>query len=296
MQAKGEVRPLRFGGADAPLLCSAATPWSGVQFEVHRIASSAEAGESGPVDGEYGMIIVTRGGYETLVRGRSGDRRLRSSAGAIRVLSGDERPHVLRIAGRAELLAIRLTPEWLRYLPVDVTKLGRHAPLSGGRTVCALASAMREEVASGCGSGRLYAESLSMSLLSYAVGRVPVPEHTTGGGLSESEQELLRRHIHEHLDRNIGLSCLAAVVGLGPRQFSARFRAAFGTTPHRFVTELRVREGARLLASGRHEIAEIALRVGFCSQSHFTTAFRRAYGQTPRRYANGRRTIVALTS
>jgi AraC-like DNA-binding protein len=46
-----------------------------------------------------------------------------------------------------------------------------------------------------------------------------------------------------------------------------------------------------LLATSRHEIAEIALRVGFSSQSHFTTVFRRAFGETPKRYTNARHVV-----
>lgn len=46
----------------------------------------------------------------------------------------------------------------------------------------------------------------------------------------------------------------------------------------------RLAEGARLLTRQRMEIAEVAVQVGFCSQSHFTAAFRQAYGVTPRRY------------
>jgi AraC-like DNA-binding protein len=296
MQSRGEVRPLGFGAREEPHLCSANTAWAGVQFEMHQLRDIGDVGESGPVDGEIGLMIVTAGSYETRVRGPCGDLRIRSSAGALRVLSGDLRPQVLEIKGNAEVMAIRLTPEWLRYLSVDLKALARHAPASGGHMVCTLASAIRDEVAGGCATGRLYAESLSLSLLSYACSRLPVPQHEVPGALSAHEQELLHGYILERLDGNLGLACLAAVVGVSPRQLSARFRRTFGTTPHRYVTELRVREGARLLAAGRLDIAEIALRVGFCSQSHFTTAFRRAYGVTPRRYASGKKTVVqALT-
>ena len=256
MQSGDEVRPLRFSSEAGPLLCSAETPWTGVQFEVHRVGPASDVGESGPISGEYGLMIVTDGEYDTTVRSRNGDRSFHARAGAIRILSGDERPHVLSMRGRAEVIAIHLTPQWRRYLPIDVTKMGGHGPISGGGTICSLVSAVREEVAGGCGTGRLYAESLSLSLLSYACGRLPTPERAAPSGLSADEQERLRRYIHERLDSNIGLVCLAAVIGLGPRQFSERFREAFGTTPHRYVTELRVREGARLLATGRLDIAE----------------------------------------
>ena len=293
MQSSGEVRPLRFrGAAGGPLLCSGDTAWSGVQFEHHCLGDADDVGETGPIDGELGLMIVVRGAYETIVRGKHGDLRLKAARGAIRILSGDRRPHVLRIRGRAELLAVRLTPEWSQYLPVDPADFVSHAPASGGRTICGLAEALRVEVAGGCSAGPLYAESLSMALLSYACSRIPRAQPAAGQALSPLEQERLRRYIDEHLDRRIGLGKLAAVVNLPPRQFSARFRQAFGVTPHRYLTDLRVREGARLLASGRLDIAEIALRIGFCSQSHFTAVFRRSYGITPKRYAVERRKRV----
>lgn len=89
---------------------------------------------------------------------------------------------------------------------------------------------------------------------------------------------------------DLSLVALAALCGLRPRQFGALFTRAFGATPHRYVLQRRLALGARLLGSGQLEIADVAIRAGFCSQSHFTTAFRRSYGVTPARYAATRRT------
>jgi AraC-like DNA-binding protein len=55
------------------------------------------------------------------------------------------------------------------------------------------------------------------------------------------------------------------------------------------VLNQRLEEGARRLATGTHDIAAIALSLGFCSQSHFAAAFRVRFGQTPRQYAVERR-------
>ena len=41
---------------------------------------------------------------------------------------------------------------------------------------------------------------------------------------------------------------------------------------------------------GRYDLADVAVRLGFCSQSHFTAAFRQVYGVTPHRYATGKGT------
>jgi AraC family transcriptional regulator len=290
MQARGVARPLSFGGRvdREPLQCSARSAWLGVPFEVHRMGSSTDVGESGPLDGEVGLMIVTRGSYEVAVRGPRGDIRSRSRRGTVHVLSGAERPHVLEIRGDAEVVAFHLYPEWLEYLPFSPSELRRFGPLSGGRTALSLVAAARAEVATGCGAGRLFAESLSLSLLSYTAHLLPRSAHAAET-LSPAEREMVRCYVHDNLDRNLSVAMLAQLVDSPPRQFSARFREAFGTTPHSYVTKARLRQGARLLESGKHEIAEVALRVGFCSQSHFTSAFRRAYGETPRRYLRARR-------
>jgi AraC-like DNA-binding protein len=52
---------------------------------------------------------------------------------------------------------------------------------------------------------------------------------------------------------------------------------------HVYVVERRIDEACRRLRSHRHEsIADVALSLGFSSQSHFTEAFRRRTGSTPR--------------
>jgi AraC family transcriptional regulator len=46
-----------------------------------------------------------------------------------------------------------------------------------------------------------------------------------------------------------------------------------GVIPNVYMIEQRVERGEKLLAETNVPIAEIALRVGFASQSHFTTTF-----------------------
>jgi AraC family transcriptional regulator len=113
------------------------------------------------------------------------------------------------------------------------------------------------------------------------------------GGLSEQQQRRLKRHVTEHLNEDLSIVELANLVGLSARQFSIFFRRAFGASPHQYVIAQRVAEAARLLNEGAGSVTEIAFRVGFCSQTHLSTAFRRAYGTTPLRYALARRTTVS---
>jgi AraC family transcriptional regulator len=120
-------------------------------------------------------------------------------------------------------------------------------------------------------------------------GRLRQNERHDRAALSPRACRRLREHIDARLQDDLSLVALAALCGLRPRQFGALFTRAFGATPHRYVLERRLALGARLLGSGQHEIADVAIHTGFCSQSHFTTAFRRSYGVTPARYAAARR-------
>ena len=148
----------------------------------------------------------------------------------------------------------------------------------------------------GASAGRLYGESLSLSLLSYMLNHIPAPLAGVRGALSEVQCRRLARHIRERLGEDLGLAELASLTGLGSRQFSRLFRDAFGATPHQYLLHQRLDEGARQLAVSSADIAEIALSLGFSSQSHFTTAFRKRFNQTPRQYAmdNRRRRRVVF--
>jgi len=56
------------------------------------------------------------------------------------------------------------------------------------------------------------------------------------------------------------------------------------------VLRQRVDRARQLLADSNLPISEVALRTGFCSQSHLSDVFRRTVGETP---ASFRRASVA---
>jgi AraC family transcriptional regulator len=158
-------------------------------------------------------------------------------------------------------------------------------------TVLALTCLMRDEVARGAVTGRLYAESLTIALLSRVVEQLPQPVLDVRGSLTEPQQRRLRQYILDNLGEDLSLVDLARLTGRSPRQFSTLFKQAFGTTPHRYLLLARLAEGARQLAQRDASVADIAHRLGFSSQSHFASAFRAVYGETPRSYATGKRSF-----
>jgi transcriptional regulator GlxA family with amidase domain len=80
------------------------------------------------------------------------------------------------------------------------------------------------------------------------------------------------------------ISALAARASLSVSQFNRQFRKRFDTTPHRYLASVRVNAACHLLISTDLSIAEIALRTGFCDQSHLTNQFVRFRGVTPAKY------------
>ncbi|WP_052055937.1 AraC family transcriptional regulator [Myxosarcina sp. GI1] len=89
-------------------------------------------------------------------------------------------------------------------------------------------------------------------------------------------------YIHTHLDRNLSLAELASIININPTYFASLFKQTIGTSPHQYVIQQRVERAKMMLKKTNLAIADIALQVGFSSQSHLTQQFRRLTGVTPK--------------
>lgn len=73
---------------------------------------------------------------------------------------------------------------------------------------------------------------------------------------------------------------LAAEAGVHPVHLARTFRRRHGMTIAEWVAERRLGRAASMLAEGR-PLAEVALKLGFADQSHFTRVFGRHLGTSP---------------
>lgn len=62
------------------------------------------------------------------------------------------------------------------------------------------------------------------------------------------------------------------------------FRTQLGMTPGNYLSKIRIEESKLLLRSGECSMGEIAQRLGFSSQQHFSRQFRSVTGMTPTEY------------
>jgi AraC family transcriptional regulator len=104
-------------------------------------------------------------------------------------------------------------------------------------------------------------------------------------GLSARRLEVVLGYIGEHLHAALTLRDLAAIAHLSPYHFARRFKVSTGLAPHRYIIARRI-ERAKHLLRGEEDLslAQIAARVGFWDQGHFTRHFKRLVGVTPKRF------------
>jgi AraC family transcriptional regulator len=144
---------------------------------------------------------------------------------------------------------------------------------------------LARETAGGSPAGRLYVESGCEFLAHHLIYRYsslsPTPPRSMGG-LSSRRLRLVLEYIEDTLGQPIKLRELAALAGISARHFERAFRQSTGSSPHAYVMDRRLHR-ARDLLINRPElpIEQIALRFGFSSSSHFSSAFRRQTGLTP---------------
>ena len=114
--------------------------------------------------------------------------------------------------------------------------------------------------------------------------------HGSGGGRIERapRDRIIARKVadvmRERFADSLLLEDLAATAGLTVFQLIALFKRTIGTTPHVYLTHLRLNAACRLLRRGL-PIAEAATAAGFCDQSALTKHFKRCYGMTPLQFA-----------
>ena len=185
---------------------------------------------------------------------------------------------------------------WLFLNPQSITSDNRVQSFIGRMTVdyswtkdrlaWMVASEIRKECKNGFPRGPMFLESAStifVTQLAYVLDEA-VPHFEPIRALSAAKLRSVIDYIGSNLDRNITLSELSALVQLTPRYFCGAFKQAIGRPPHQYLIEQRVERARMLLRDPNLSLTDVALIVGFNSQSHLNDHFRRIVGITPARY------------
>lgn len=238
------------------------------------VATFALAGESGYV-ARTGQVLGFRAGRLTLAAYASSVGERRFMAGAVarqlrlvfssqaleRYIGEDAAQQLasrLASAGRVALLDERPIEPWCRTLLAPLLGLENLSPVH--RQISALT---------------LAAEVLRPLSTQQAA--------SLDGVGSVNAEKLLRARdlMHAHMDRRLTIPYLCTAVGLNEYAFKQGFRKQFGSTPARYLLQLRMQRAWAMLESGAR-VSQTAYAVGYEHPANFSVAFRNYFGRTPK--------------
>jgi AraC-like DNA-binding protein len=90
--------------------------------------------------------------------------------------------------------------------------------------------------------------------------------------------------MHQDVAHRWTLQKLANEVGMSRTSFAERFRRLVGMAPLEYLTMWRMTIARNALRGDRTNLANIAEKVGYDSETSFSAAFRRMFGKSPGRY------------
>ena len=116
--------------------------------------------------------------------------------------------------------------------------------------------------------------------------------------LHKNEYSVYIRHaidyIYDHLHEPITMEKLARMEGLNPSYFSKIFSQEIGTPVKAFIISKKIQTAENMLEKSDYTISDIALSLGFSSQSAFTATFKKLTGETPASFRKNSNYMSAL--
>lgn len=95
---------------------------------------------------------------------------------------------------------------------------------------------------------------------------------------------LVKEYIDAHYTEQISLETIGKDLHMSPWYVSHLFKEMTGYAPIKYLLRRRIGEAQTLLISTDLPISEIALRVGYDSQSHFNSQFTKEVGMPPNQF------------
>ena len=188
----------------------------------------------------------------------------------------------------------RLIAEYSREIAVDQTGpfLSR-AALTKDPMIEPLGRALLGAVQIDNTLGSHYADCISTAIVVRLLTSVDSAAPSARPKIAELPRWRLKRVIEffeANLAEPISTADIASTIGLTRMHFAAQFRAATGLRPHEYMLRRRIERAQEMLLGTKMSVVDIALSVGFQTQSHFTAVFNRFVGQPPQAWRRSRDT------
>ena len=80
------------------------------------------------------------------------------------------------------------------------------------------------------------------------------------------------------------LAALASEVGISLKKLKEGFKQIYGDSVYAFLFDYKMEVARKLLETGKYNVNEVGLKVGYSTASHFIAAFKKKYNTTPKQY------------
>ncbi len=80
------------------------------------------------------------------------------------------------------------------------------------------------------------------------------------------------------------LAELSTEIGLSLKKLKEGFKQIYGDSVYGFLFDYKMEYARKMLETGKHNVNEVGLKVGYSTASHFITSFKKKYGTTPKKY------------
>ncbi|MDE5839911.1 MAG: helix-turn-helix domain-containing protein, partial [Muribaculaceae bacterium] len=113
-------------------------------------------------------------------------------------------------------------------------------------------------------------------------GKIDAPEMK---GNDELLLERIMKEINAHIDDpGLNVEKLSAEVGVSRAQLHRKMKDLIGMTPSDYIRNIRLKRACELLRRPDIEVTQVAYKIGFTSQPHFSSHFKRYTGFSPSEY------------
>ncbi len=174
---------------------------------------------------------------------------------------------------------------WVGFHGTDAEQLVEHIDLQtpvlrdAGESVCRLIMQIY------FARGSLFHESATMTGLMYQLLALLIQEHPSR--FTHERDSSVRRacaYIENHYALPIGITDVAAHVGISRSQLYRLFVSELKLTPMQVLTQVRIRHACALLRRGDLSVKAVAASVGFENPLYFSRRFHEMTGMTPSQY------------
>ena len=103
-------------------------------------------------------------------------------------------------------------------------------------------------------------------------------------GFIQEEIDRAKAYFEEHYNEEISIEQYAASRSMSTSWFNRSFRGSVGTSPMKYILDIRIRNAQVLLETTDYSIANIASVIGYDNPMYFSRMFRKAKGLSPAKY------------